>query len=225
MSVRKIAARLRSPAALIAALVAAGVIGCCGTAAIAKSAGQDASPDDASSSAAVAEVRRAFTVRGKPIPPEIFRDFGDGDMADSGSIWVTVDLDAATGSNLYYDDITQDHGWLSQKKSNSNEVTGYQYIGSTANGLLVVLASWSGGGSGEFFTLHILDIAAANAFGDGDGKIYRRINLTILRSIPLGDRWEGDVTIAKNSIRIVTTKNGPADASARAPVTVEAKRP
>jgi hypothetical protein len=94
----------------------------------------------------------------------------------------------------------------------------------TDNGLLVVLASWSGGGSGDFMTLHILDLALANAFGD-DGKIYQRINLTIVRSIALGDRWNGGVTISKNSIRVVTTKNGPADDSARAPVTIEAKRP
>jgi hypothetical protein len=32
------------------------------------------------------EVRKTFTVGGKRIPPEIFRDFGDGDFADSGSI-------------------------------------------------------------------------------------------------------------------------------------------
>jgi hypothetical protein len=35
------------------------------------------------------EVRKTFTVGGKRIPTEIFRDFGDGDLADSGSIWVT----------------------------------------------------------------------------------------------------------------------------------------
>jgi hypothetical protein len=49
------------------------------------------------------EVRKSFTVGGKRIPPEIFRDFGDGDLADSGSIWVTVDVHAAVGSNLYAD--------------------------------------------------------------------------------------------------------------------------
>jgi hypothetical protein len=43
----------------------------------------------------IAEVRHSFTLNGKAIPPEIFRDFGDGDLADSGNIWVTVDLKAA----------------------------------------------------------------------------------------------------------------------------------
>src|SRR5262249_52724377 len=51
--------------------------------------------DEAEAAALVAEVRQKFTLEGKTIPPEIFRDFGDGDMADSGDIWVTVDLKAA----------------------------------------------------------------------------------------------------------------------------------
>jgi hypothetical protein len=48
----------------------------------------------------ITEVRRTFTIDGKPIPPEIFRDFGDGDLADTGPIWVTVDVKASIGSNL-----------------------------------------------------------------------------------------------------------------------------
>jgi hypothetical protein len=178
-----------------------------------------------STAALLAEVRHAFTLHGKPIPPEIFRDFGDGDLADSvGSIWTTVDLDAAVGSNLYYDDITVDHRSAMQKKTGSNEETGYVYIGATDNGLLVAVASYSGGGSGSFITLHIMDLAATRAF-DNDGKVYTRIALTNLRSIALGDRWDGDVTITGNTIRVVTTRNGPADDSARPPMTIEAKRP
>lgn len=173
----------------------------------------------------LAEVRRAFTIEGKPIPPEIFRDFGDGDLADSGAIWVTIDARAATGSNLYFDDIKQDGRWFSQKKTNGEEETGYRYHGATANGLLVAVAGYSGGGSGHFITLHILDLAAANAF-DLDGKIYQRINLTNIRSVPLGDRWDGDIKIEGNTIRVTTTRKGPADDSGkRATVTIEAKRP
>jgi hypothetical protein len=184
---------------------------------------------DASTAGLLTEVRHSFTLHGKPIPPEVFRDFGDGDLADSvGSIWVTVDLQAAVGSNLYYDDIKVDHGAVSQKKTGSNEETCYLYIGATDNGLLVAVASFSGGGSGDFITLHIMDLAAARAF-DNDGKVFTRINLTNLRSMALGDRWNGEVSIAKNAIDVVTTRNGPADDSARAPkkapMTIEARRP
>jgi hypothetical protein len=185
--------------------------------------------DTPSTAALLSEARRALTINGKPIPPEIFRDFGDGDMADSGPIWVTVDINAATGSNLYFDDIKQDGKWVSQKKTDTKagieQETGYSYYGATANGLLVAVASYSGGGSGNFITLHILDLAAARAF-DSDGKIYDRINLSNVRSIALGDRWNGEIKIDKNIIRVITTRKGPADDSGkRQTMTIEAKRP
>jgi hypothetical protein len=52
-----------------------------------------------------------------------------------------------------------------------------------------------------------LEGSAAPAF-DFDGKIYERINLTNLRSIPLGDRWDGEISIEKNTFTIVTTRKG-----------------
>lgn len=185
---------------------------------------------DAKSSAAalVAEVRHSFTVHGQPIPPEVFRDMGDGDMADSGSIWVTVDVATAIGSNLYFDPIKQDHGWISQKKAREKtdtEETGYNFVGSTDNGLVVVVVAYSGGGTGNFFTLHILDVSAARAFDDA-GKIYQRINLTIVRSVALGDRWDGEAKISKNAV--IVTKLGPGvgvDSKERPTVTITAVRP
>jgi hypothetical protein len=188
-----------------------------------------AAGDAASTAALIAEARRSFTLDGKPIPPEIFRDFGDGDMADSGAIWVTVDLKAAIGSNLYFDDITQNGAWVSQKKSAARpgdpEETAYKYIGATRNGLLVVLTSYSGGGSGDFISLHILDIAPVLGFGS-EGKTYQRINLTNLRTIWLGDRWDGEISIANNRVTVVTTRAGPADESGtRRTTAIEARRP
>ncbi len=192
----------------------------------ASAADQSASP--ASAAALVAEVRRSFTIHGQPIPPEIFRDFGDGDLADSGAIWVTIDAAAAIGSNLYYDPIKQDRTDVSQSKPTPNggytEQTAYTFYGTTQNGLIVVIASYSGGGSGIFYTLHIVDVAAARGY-DIEGKVYQRINLTNVRSVILGDRWEGELKISVNAIKIVTTRNGPADDSARAPETIIAQRP
>jgi hypothetical protein len=175
-------------------------------------------------SASLDEVRHSFTLDGKRVPPEIFRDMGDGDLADSGAILVTVDIKAAVGSNLYADDIVKDGpGWVAQRKidkeaMNGYEETAYHYVGATANGLLVVIASYNGGGSGTFYTLHILDLAAARAF-DLDGKIYDRIDLTTLRAIPLGDRWDGTAKISGNAIEITTKRAGPADDSGKSSTT------
>jgi hypothetical protein len=177
----------------------------------------------------ITEVRRTFTIDGKPIPPEIFRDFGDGDLADTGPIWVTVDVKASIGSNLYFGDVKQDGRWVNQRKTNSKgemlEETGYAYYGATENGLLIVLASYSGGGSGDFISLHILDIASSRGF-DLEGKVYERINLTNIGSIALGDRWDGEIAIEKNTVRVTTTRSGPADDSGkRRTTTIEARRP
>jgi hypothetical protein len=178
--------------------------------------------------AQVAEVRKSFTLNGQIIPPEIFRDFGDGNLADSDGIWVTVDLAAAVGSNLYYDPVREYGPWKIQKKqrleTDTPEETAYSFKGATANGLVVVVASYNGGGSGTFHTLHICDVVPAMAF-DSDGKRTQRINLTNLRSVTLGDRWEGEVKISGNTIRVTTTRGGPANDGARAPLTITAERP
>jgi hypothetical protein len=85
--------------------------------------------------------------------------------------------------------------------------------------------AYSGGGSGDFITLHVLDISAARAF-DLAGKVYERINLTDLRRVALGDRWDGEISIAKNTIRVVTTRKGPADETGtRATMTIVSRRP
>ncbi|MFI5014113.1 MAG: hypothetical protein ACHQAY_17385 [Hyphomicrobiales bacterium] len=178
------------------------------------------------------ELRRTFTLDGKPIPPEVFADFGDSDLADSSnSIRVTIDLLAAMGSNLYADDIALGpNGWVSQKKVTGGaekltEETSYKFIGATHNGLLVLIASFSGGGSGDFFTLHVLDAVAAHAF-DSDGELYDRLNLTVIRNMPLGDRWTGGVAITGDTVTIATDPGAPGGGNGR-PATqrVEAVRP
>ena len=69
--------------------------------------------------------------------------------------------------------------------------------------MLVFLAAWSGGGSGTFYYLHILDDASNRAF-DEDGSIYARLDLSLVRTYILGGRWEGNVSISGNSVRVVT---------------------
>ncbi len=92
------------------------------------------------------EVRRSFTISGKPIPPEIFADFGDAMMSDSRPIVVTIDANAAIDSNRYADPIKTNGRWLDQMKPGSGsfngpETTSYEFRGATANGMLVFLAA------------------------------------------------------------------------------------
>ena len=176
------------------------------------------------------ELRRSFTVGGLPVPPEVFRDLGDGDLADPGSIRVAIDVQAAIGSNLYADKITSNGMWfkqatLSSKDSDRTEAASYKYIGPTSNKLLVAVSSYSGGGSGTFYRLHILDAAVTRGF-DIDGKRYDRITLTEVRSVILGDRWDGEIQITGNAIAITTTGGIPnGNEQKPSTVVVNAERP
>jgi hypothetical protein len=114
------------------------------------------------------EVRRSFTIGGKRIPPEVFADFGDATISDNRPIIVTIDAYAAIDSNRYADPIKAKGRWVEQTKLGSGSFNGpetmsYEFQGATANGMLVFLAAWSGGGSGTFYYLHILDAASNRA--------------------------------------------------------------
>jgi len=184
----------------------------------------------ASSLSPIDELRQSFTVGGEPVPPNIFRDMGDGDLADSGSIIVTIDAKAATGSNLYADPIKRNGAWVAQSKASAGDKTlaeeeAYRYVGMTANKLLVAITSYSGGGSGVFYSLHVLIAEPARAF-DSEGKRYERLNVTTIRTVALGDRWNGDVRIDGDAVLITTTGGIPAG-QARKPstMTIKAERP
>jgi len=173
------------------------------------------------------EVRRSFTIGGKPIPPEIFADFGDAMMSDNRPIVVTIDANAAIDSNRYADPIKTNGRWVEQIKLGSGSFNGpetmsYEFRGATANGMLVFLAAWSGGGSGTFYYLHILDAASNRAF-DEDGSTYSRLDLTLVRTYVLGDRWQGDVSISGNSVRVVT--NSSLGGHGVVSVTIDARKP
>ena len=179
--------------------------------------------------APLAELREHFTVGGKPVPPRIFTDFGDGDLADSDDIWLTVNLLSATDSNRYYDEIKTHDTWYKQirhdDKSGLDEESSYRYIGMTQNKLLIVVSSFSGGGTGVFYTLHLLDAAIVPGF-DNDGKTYDRLALTNLRSLALGDRWVGSVTIKGNRVTIVSAPNQATNPDSKDKITsFEARRP
>ena len=97
------------------------------------------------------------------------------------------------------DPIKTNGRWVEQMKPGSGSFNGpetmsYEYRGVTANGLLVFVAAYSGGGSGRFYYLHILDAASAGAL-DEDGSTYSRLNLTLVRTYVLGDRWQASLVI------------------------------
>jgi hypothetical protein len=168
-----------------------------------------------SPSAPLDELRKTFTIEGKPVPPEVFRDMGDGDMADSGGIIVTIDVKAAIGSNLYFDDIKANGDWFTQTHKRAGgdltEESSYRFIGTTENKLLVVIASYSGGGSGVFYTLHILDAQAGRGF-DLEGRLYDR-RCSCRRSTQTHNRHAQSRTAINSKINALRFRNRPAASS------------
>src|SRR5271166_1955505 len=70
------------------------------------------------------EVRKSFTIGGKPVPPEIFADFGDAMMSNSRPIVVTIDANAAIDSNRDADPIKTNSRWVEQMKAGSGSFNG-----------------------------------------------------------------------------------------------------
>jgi hypothetical protein len=64
---------------------------------------------------APAQTRPSEAIR-RPIPPEIFADFGDAMKSDSQPIVVTIDANAAIESNRYPDPIKTNGRWVEQMK-------------------------------------------------------------------------------------------------------------
>jgi hypothetical protein len=103
------------------------------------------------------EVRRSFTIVGKPIPPGIFADFADAMMSDNRPIVVTIDANAAIDSNRYADPIKTNGRWVEQIKLGSGSFNGpetmsYEFRGATANGMLVFWPRGAEAAVGRFIT-------------------------------------------------------------------------
>src|SRR5271168_2548408 len=86
------------------------------------------------------ELRRTFTIDGKPIPPRIFADFGDATLSDSRPVVVAIDALAGMDSNRYFGEVTKKGAWFEQNTKlfdagNSGETISYEYIGATRNNL------------------------------------------------------------------------------------------
>jgi len=94
------------------------------------------------------ELRRSFALDGKPVPPEVFRDFGDADLGDSLPSVVTIDVEAAISSNYGYP-ITRRGDWVTQSgpavgSLTGAEETGHRFIGATRSGEAAVRSARRG---------------------------------------------------------------------------------
>lgn len=163
----------------------------------------------------VEEVHDHFTIKGQPIHPFVFRDLG-GWISDSRPIITSVDVLAGVDSNFYFSGgVEKTSLGFGAREQDGQSYYSYSFLGRLENGLLVVQADSSGGGSGVFRSLYFLEVFVDTAFSD-EGKPYERLNLKATRTVILGDRWNGDITIDGNkvimSVKRMAHRGGPTTA-------------
>lgn len=150
----------------------------------------------------VEEVREHFTIKGQPIHPFVFRDLGVW-ISDSQPIITAVDVLAGVDSNYYFsDDVERKPYGFMAREQDGHSYYSYSFLGRLENGLLIVLSDFSGGGSGTFRSLYILDVFVDTAFSD-EGNLYKQVNLKATRIVTLGDRWSGDITLDGNKVTMI----------------------
>lgn len=131
------------------------------------------------------------------VNPKIFDDLL-GWFSDSGDQVVSVNLAASNKSNRYFGKISvektsrhpivrnvSDDGWVS-----------YRYIGHSYSGVHLVQTWRSGGGSGVFCDIALVTISRDKCieFSSSNSRKVDRLVIKIIGSVPLGDRYESEVT-------------------------------
>jgi hypothetical protein len=151
------------------------------------------------------------------INPRIIQDLS-GSLSDSGDEIVAINLLKAQESNRYAGDvrtrnvkgqrpfvyteiITVENG-----ETNHTEF-GYQFVGTTTSGVNVLLTSDWGGGSGVFTSLLLVTFETDKSIAcDWNKGVIRsagtRLLIKKMGEIALGDRWDGQLKVIKNSIFI-----------------------
>ena len=153
-------------------------------------------------------VNQSFSIKGRPVHPNVLRDLQPL-LSDNLPYVVAIDLAASAGSNKYFDGEVNSSGdrWVFVEQDGGR--FSYLWRGRLDNGLHIVQTAGSADGTGEFYTLHFLGVALMPAF-DGEGNAYRRVALSTVRQVPLGDRWRG--TIELNGNQVTVSPDGGGDA-------------
>jgi hypothetical protein len=148
------------------------------------------------------------------IPPVIVEDLNTW-LSDGGDQVVAINLSDSVDSNRYASDIkTDDSGkgnpyvFTREKCADArcNEF-GYRLIGKTTNGLFVLFTEESGGGTGVFRNLMLVSLERDHGldYDEAKGTLRASRSRWLIKKwggAPLGDRYDGNVTVSGNTIRI-----------------------
>lgn len=160
------------------------------------------------------------------VPPKIIQDLAAWE-SDNGDQVVAINLLDSIGSNRYFGDIkVQDRGAHFVYTDESAQCTddrcranppsfGYRLIGKTPSGIYVLFTESSGGGSGKFRGLMFVSFKKDHGLSAyANGKKALRLDRTRwliwkLGELPLGDRYEGDISLQGNTLHIAADEHEP----------------
>lgn len=133
------------------------------------------------------------------INPKILIDL-TGWISDLGDQVTSINIPASNKSNRYYGHVTvnkPDSGYPIVQSSYDKSIDCYQDIGCSLSGVHI-LHTWrsSTDGSGMFCDILLVTISNDNAISYKNGRTTKIERLVIKKigSLPLGDRYEGNIT-------------------------------
>ena len=158
------------------------------------------------------------------IPPSIVGDLNTW-LSDGGDQVVAINLTDSVDSNRYASDVKTLDGEKGNPYVYTREVCkeppchefGYRLIGRTDNGLFVLFTEENGGGTGRFRNLMLVSLEADRGLNYVESSSVLRADrprwlIKKWGEVPLGDRYDGNVTVDGNTIRI-GKDHGPAGGS------------
>ncbi len=147
--------------------------------------------------AATPEAADPFTRGEAMVHPHALHKF-DCWISDRRANVAAIVLDASFNtSNEYYSAIEQHEGWRSADLADGGYYS-YRYLGALDNGLLVVHTVESGGGSGRFHGLKVLERERLRLVEEGE--IITTDILVLRGSLTLGDRYAGELRLAGDAV-------------------------
>lgn len=156
------------------------------------------------------EANDHFTYAGKPISVGMLKAFGLDDLSGERPPAAAIALEEATDERYEIKSeggnprkgIRAEYG---EASFNGQESLGYVYLGRLANGTHVLLTTYSGGGSGIFTNLLLVNFTIHTQYTD-DGR-QDRILVMNAGEITLGDRYDGKIKVEPKSITIGAGRN------------------